>query len=101
MTDEIDDDTLVHDMIEVHGSGAATVARENARTAALAGQTTQARSWIRVLGIIQRRQADHGSIRISGERSAVVIGNKNKMRFSTLNQRHDIPHVEFVSFARL
>lgn len=79
MTDEIDDDTLVHDMIEVHGSGAATVARENARTAALAGQTTQARSWIRVLGIIQRRQADHGSIRISPERSAVVIGNKNKI----------------------
>jgi hypothetical protein len=57
MTDEIDDDTLAHDMIEVHGSGAATVARENARTAALAGQATQAKSWIRVLGIIQRRQA--------------------------------------------
>ena len=57
MTDDIDDDTLVHDMIEVHGAQAAIVARENARAAALAGQATKAKSWIRVLGIIQRRQA--------------------------------------------
>jgi hypothetical protein len=61
MIDKIDDDALVHDMIEVHGSGAATVARENARTAAVAGQATQARAWIRVLGIIQRRQAGSAS----------------------------------------
>jgi hypothetical protein len=61
MTDEIDDSALAHDMIEVHGSGAATVARENARTAALAGQAGQARSWIKVLGIIQRRQAGRAS----------------------------------------
>jgi hypothetical protein len=57
MTDEIDDDTLAHDMIEVHGTRAAAVARENARAAALAGQAMQAKSWIRVLGIIQRLQA--------------------------------------------
>jgi len=57
MTDGIDDDTLAHDMIEVHGAQAAIVARENARAAALAGQATKAKSWIRVLGIIQRRQA--------------------------------------------
>lgn len=57
MTDEIDDDTLARDMFEVHGSGAAAVARENARSAAIAGQGVQARSWIRVLGLIQRRQA--------------------------------------------
>lgn len=77
MTDEIDDDTLVHDMIEVHGSEAAAVARQNARIAALAGQTTQAKAWIRVLGIIQRRQAGHlSSIRISPERPAVAIDNK-------------------------
>jgi hypothetical protein len=64
--DEIDDDALVRDMIEEHGSGAATVARENARTVALAGQTAQPRSWMRVLGIIQRRQAGQASsIRIS------------------------------------
>jgi hypothetical protein len=57
MTDENHDDTLAHDMIEVHGTGAAAVARQNARTAALSGQATQAKSWIRVLGIIQRGQA--------------------------------------------
>ncbi|HEV2098488.1 MAG TPA: hypothetical protein VGR45_06125 [Stellaceae bacterium] len=57
MTDEIDNNTLARDIIEVHGTGAAAVARENARAAALAGQGVQARSWIRVLGIIQRRQA--------------------------------------------
>jgi hypothetical protein len=45
-------------MIDVHGrEAAATVARENARAAALAGQPTQAKYWIRVLGIIQRQQA--------------------------------------------
>jgi hypothetical protein len=56
MIDESDNDTLARDMIDVHGTRAAAVARENARTAALAGQGMQARSWIRVLGIIQRRQ---------------------------------------------
>jgi hypothetical protein len=68
MTNDIDDDTLVHDMIEVHGAQAATVARENARAAALAGQGMQARSWIRVLGLIQRRQAGQASsVRPAGE----------------------------------
>jgi len=53
-----DDDKLAGDnMIDVHGKKAATVARENARAAALAGQPTQAKYWIRVLGIIQRQQA--------------------------------------------
>jgi hypothetical protein len=56
MTDEIDDDTLARDIIDVHGPWAAAVARDNARAAALAGQGMQARSWIRVLAIIQRRQ---------------------------------------------
>ena len=56
MTDDIDDDTLARDIIDVHGSMAAGVARDNARAAALAGQGMQARSWIRVLSIIQRRQ---------------------------------------------
>jgi hypothetical protein len=56
MTDEIDDDTLARDIIDVHGSMAAGVARDNARAAALAGQGVQARSWLRVLSIIQRRQ---------------------------------------------
>jgi hypothetical protein len=49
---------LARDMVAVHGIGAATVARENARAAALAGQVTLAKSWMRVLGAIQRRQAD-------------------------------------------
>jgi hypothetical protein len=50
-----DDQPLARDMIDVHGTRAAVVARGNARTAALAGQTPQARSWIRVLGLIQQR----------------------------------------------
>ncbi len=56
MIDETDNDTLARDIIDVHGSRAAAVARDNARAAALAGQGMQARSWIRVLAIIQRRQ---------------------------------------------
>jgi len=45
-------------MIEVHGMQAATVVRGNARAAALVAQITQAKSGIRVLGIIHRQQAD-------------------------------------------
>ena len=54
------EELLARDMIEVHGAEAPTVARQNARTAALAAQTSAAKSWIRVLGIIQRlrRQGD-------------------------------------------
>jgi hypothetical protein len=61
VTDGADDQTLAHDMIEVHGREAATVARENARKAALAGQAAQAKYWIRVLGFIQRQLAGKGS----------------------------------------
>jgi hypothetical protein len=57
MNDGADDDKLAGDMIDIHGKKAPTVARENARAAALAGQPTQAKYWIRVLGIIQRQQA--------------------------------------------
>ncbi len=49
--------SLGRDMIGVHGLNAATVARDNARGAALAGQAMQAKAWIRVLGTIQRQQA--------------------------------------------
>jgi hypothetical protein len=52
--DGADEQLLARDMIEVHGAEAAIVARGNARTAALAGQKLRARSWIRVLDIIQR-----------------------------------------------
>src|SRR5271169_4639852 len=38
MADDSDDHSLARDMIEVHGLNAATVARDNARGAALAGQ---------------------------------------------------------------
>jgi hypothetical protein len=48
---------LARDLIEVHGNDAPTIARGNARTAALAGQPTLAKSWIRVLSVIQRQQA--------------------------------------------
>jgi hypothetical protein len=50
MTDGSDDRRLARDMIDVHGREAATVARGNARAAALAGQAPQAKSWIKVLG---------------------------------------------------
>ena len=78
MTDAIDDDTLARDMIEVHGSMAAGVARDNARSAALAGQGIEARSWIRVLSIIQRRQGRHtSSIRAAaGPPSGDISGRK-------------------------
>jgi len=55
--DDANEQSLARDMIEVHGMEAATAARANARTAALAGQGSQAKSWIRVLAVIQRRQA--------------------------------------------
>jgi hypothetical protein len=61
MTDESDDQRLARDMIDVHGREAATVARGNARAAALAGQAPQAKSWIKVLGMIQRQLADNAS----------------------------------------
>ena len=50
-------DKLARDLIEVHGNEAPTIARGNARTAALAGQPALAKSWIRVLSTIQRQQA--------------------------------------------
>jgi hypothetical protein len=57
MADDPDEGLLAHNMIDVHGTGAAAIARENARGAAVAGQPVPARSWIRVLGIIQRQRA--------------------------------------------
>ena len=50
-------DKLARDLVEVHGNEAPTIARGNARTAAVAGQPTLAKSWIRVLSVIQRQQA--------------------------------------------
>jgi len=61
MADGSDEQKLARDMIDVHGREAATVARGNARAAAVAGQAIQARSWIRVLGIIQRQQTGKAS----------------------------------------
>jgi hypothetical protein len=57
IADGADEPSLARDMIEVHGAQAATVARGNARAAALAGQAPRAKFWIRVLGMIQRQQA--------------------------------------------
>ena len=61
MADETDAELLARNMIDVHGAEAAAIARGNARSAALAGQATQAKSWIRVLGIIQGQQAGRSS----------------------------------------
>jgi CBS-domain-containing membrane protein len=55
---ETDETALARDIVEVHGTRAAAVARENARVAAIAGQPGLAKSWIRVLGAIQRQQAN-------------------------------------------
>jgi hypothetical protein len=55
-TEHGDDARLARDMIAVHGIEAPAVARGNARSAALAGQGARARSWIKVLAIIQRHQ---------------------------------------------
>ena len=59
--DGADDPALARDMIEVHGTEAATVARDNARAAALGGRALRAKSWIKVLGIIQRQQSGKAS----------------------------------------
>jgi hypothetical protein len=48
-------DELARDMIDVHGADAAGVARENAREAACSGRPNEARTWIRVVDLIQRR----------------------------------------------
>jgi hypothetical protein len=56
MTDGPDNQILARDMIDVHGTKAAAVARGNARAAALAGQAAQAESWIRVLGVIATKR---------------------------------------------
>ena len=77
LIDERDEHTLACDMIEVHGAEAPTVARENARAAALAGQVARAKSWIGVLGLIQRRQANQAPpIRTSRDPPAGDIPNK-------------------------
>jgi len=53
---------LARDMLDVHGAEAATVARHNARAAALAGQIPQAKSWIKVLALIQQQQQTDRSL---------------------------------------
>jgi hypothetical protein len=58
MTEETDDHRRARGIIEVHGDAAATVARDNATSAALAGQAVQAKSWIKVLSIIQQHQSN-------------------------------------------
>ena len=57
MPQHADESDLARDMIAVHGIEAATVARNNARAMALAGQRAKAKFWIRVLGTIQRSHA--------------------------------------------
>jgi hypothetical protein len=44
-------------MVEVHGREAVTIARDNARAAALARQLQQAKFWLRLVDLIQRQQA--------------------------------------------
>jgi hypothetical protein len=62
--DDPGEELLARNMVDVHGAEAATIVRANARGAAVAGQPVQAKSWIRVLGIIQRSQALKSSARL-------------------------------------
>ena len=89
MTDSSDEDTLAYGMIDVHGTEAAAVARGNARAAALACPAMQVKSWMRVLGIIQRRQAGQvSSIRISRAGNKPKTSRmKNKTSILKSNQR--------------
>jgi hypothetical protein len=68
--EDADEPALALDMIEVHGASAAIVARENARIEALAGRGPRAKSWMRILGIIQRRQSGQ---RAGGPRQSDVL----------------------------
>jgi hypothetical protein len=45
-------------VVQGTGEAAASVARDNAKSAALAGQTVQAKSWLKTLSIIQQRQSN-------------------------------------------
>jgi hypothetical protein len=58
VTEGSDDHRRARVIIDVHGDAAATVARDNATSAALAGQAVQAKSWIKVLSIIQQQQSN-------------------------------------------
>src|SRR3954454_22691574 len=55
--DDSIEESLACNMVDVHGAEAAIIVRANARGAAVAGRPAQAKSWIRVLGMIQRNQA--------------------------------------------
>ena len=63
MPDEADEDALARDMIEVHGAEASGVARANARTAALARDTsalaadTLRHRWVMCLASAERYPA--------------------------------------------
>ena len=48
-------------MTNVHGADAAGVARDNARAAARAGQLIEARKWLRLVELIQRRARRDGA----------------------------------------
>ena len=58
VTEGRDEQLRAQGLIEVHGEAAAGVARGNASSAALAGQPVQAKSWIKVLSLIQQQQAN-------------------------------------------
>ena len=64
MADDPGEELLARNMVDMHGAEAATIVRANARGAAVAGQPGQAKSWIRVLGMIQRHQTITSSARL-------------------------------------
>jgi hypothetical protein len=64
MADDPGEELLARNIVDVHGAEAATIVRANARAAAVAGQPLQAKSWIRVLDMIQRQQTIESSTRL-------------------------------------
>ena len=64
MADDPGEELLARNIVDVHGAEAATIVRANARGAAAAGQPLQAKSWIRVLDMIQRHQTIQSSTRL-------------------------------------
>ena len=72
MPDHPENDALALDMIEVHGTEAAGVARANARSAAITGAIASAKRWMGVLAAIQRKQAGRKAALERAERGEIL-----------------------------
>jgi hypothetical protein len=71
-------------MIEVHGTEAVTIARNNARMAAVARQPLQAKSWLRVVHLIQQQLAGKPALTARGGSSVVTATKGNRRDQSSI-----------------